>query len=87
MRIIEVMVRREVDRADASASHLVNRDCEKKNEVNVIAIAAEMKFKHAVMIEQVNNDGIYLFMLIIFLLALARSIVANARLSMMNQLT
>lgn len=52
MRIIEVKVRIEVNKADASASQRGKRFCEKKKEVNVIAIAAEMKFRLAVIIEQ-----------------------------------
>ena len=52
MRIIDVRVRTEVDKADASANQRVKRFCEKKKEANVIAIAAEMKFKLAVITEQ-----------------------------------
>ena len=52
MRIIEVKVRMEVDKADASASQRVKRFCEKKKDVNVIAIAADRKFKLAVITEQ-----------------------------------
>lgn len=80
MRTIEVIVRIDVSKVDASASHLVDRDCEKKNDVNVIAIADEMKFKLVVIIEHVNIDGIYSFMADIFLAAFARSIFAVERL-------
>ena len=59
--MIEAMVRKEVDMADPKARNRVGRSCEKKNEVNVIAIADERKFKLVIMIEQTKSEGMWFF--------------------------